>query len=88
MERTALEIPILREEDVIFEEMPNKYLGSRERKVFSRQGVHLIKAEVHDTFYGVGHTVAVNENTGQFIPVGVDYRFRDISSHIEHIGEN
>jgi len=43
VERTGLEIPILREEDVIFEEMPNKYLGSRERKVFSRinLGEHL-----------------------------------------------
>ena len=32
-ERTGLDIPILREGDVDFEELPNPYLGSRERKL-------------------------------------------------------
>ena len=32
---TGLEIPILREEDVTFEALPNPYLGSRERKLLS-----------------------------------------------------
>lgn len=41
--RTGLDIPILREEDVSFEELPNKYLGSRERKLLSQVnlGEHL-----------------------------------------------
>lgn len=32
-ERTGLDVPILREGDVDFEELPNPYLGSRERKL-------------------------------------------------------
>lgn len=42
-ERTGLYIPILREEDVVLEELPNKYLGSRERKLLSQVdlGEHL-----------------------------------------------
>lgn len=33
--RTGLEIPILREEDVSFQALPNDYLGSRERKLLA-----------------------------------------------------
>ena len=42
-ERTGLDIPILREEDVVMEELPNKYLGSRERKLLDQMdlGEHL-----------------------------------------------
>lgn len=42
-ERTELDIPVLREEDVILEELPNRYLGSRERKLLSQVnlGEHL-----------------------------------------------
>lgn len=43
IERTGLNIPILREEDVAFEELPNPYLGSRERKLLGQVdlGEHL-----------------------------------------------
>lgn len=42
-ERTGLDIPILREEDVVLEELPNPYLGSRERKLLAQVnlGEHL-----------------------------------------------
>ena len=36
VERTGLNILILREEDVVFEGLPNKYLGSRERKLLAQ----------------------------------------------------
>ena len=36
VERTGMDIPILRERDVIFEELPNQYLGSRERKLLGQ----------------------------------------------------